>query len=1275
MADNDGTLRDLLSGFSRMQQSLGLLPGAQNAQGLQPISTPGLRHPGEISQQISMQMQQQSQALSQQSQQIRMLPPANVMGFMPAQGAGGGFPAGQDFSRQYQERMGQIQSGYQQPFQAQAWAQQMGGQGFLGMPSPISMTPPSMGAFRPGFQPPPPIGLARTPPMLQTPFTPQLPAPMFQTPYQMDIAQQQMGANQMFSGAMAGIPMGARMGMGLGGAALGAHLGGRLGPIGGALGAIGGGLLGFGPAGGLAEQGAEGLLQPAITRRAFGMQMQGMSRNFVVGGQDLDASGRGLSMQAGIGTANQMQRAVNKGETAGFNMRDMMGISSMAGDMGMMDMAQNSTQIVSQAKNIAKGLSAFMQLANEPDVRRAMQQMSQMRAMGLTIPETTAAMQNAQQFARMAGTTVASLGESAGRPGAMTFQQLGMTGGLGMQVGMGAGAMARQAVGAGAFTPGQLNMAGGVQGIGQQLMESAGANIGVTFPMMAMLTRNAQGQLAIDQEARQRIDSGTVSLTQQANMAQQNIERLGGASVITELSTRLNELRDELGRQRGPQGTILSTFTQALQMQKEIGGGMTFGGALKALGLGDQQARTLEVAGQSSNFWENMQRATQQQIYEARSNEAAHRERMKDTGSLVSQISRSFRPVGEALGGVGSAISGAYDDVSQWFTTSGRQAEAARRGETYVHETGRLSTKSAAASRAVSSFVGTAGYQRWAEGAGREEGRQDSRRAAMDRAAGYGEGPVAALTAGANLALGVFSGGLVSFDGPGAGMQSVRDRAVMGGLGGWAAENMPNFAGAVLAAKGTEGKWREEAEDVAGSAVAVQQSGAISSSAAVRMAREGEASFKEAVRGTEGEKTTLAAFKNKAVTSVLGLLRERSGVFAKPLKKSEAWAAIQKDAEATMGKERGAAWVEKNKESLLRDVYRDVGMRITDDTASSWAKTVEGGGITGATAGKNLQDVIQKLEAQEEDVEERLNLRAGFNVSEEGMAEYKDILMTSSADESLLLHALAAQDDDSGGWLDPTGKALSAKNRAQGARDIERLLNSGRLKPEAIEKMKKKYEEVKKDPEALKAFRRASLALGQMDPEKQREYMDNTGAGLKGRRGGLSVMKGAARLAEAGVTALQDLAKTGVKEGRFSKEGTIAAMEKIAGDESQLEALRTSSRAAYDAVMKFKAAGGSEEGRAGAAAAFVKGLEGVSKRGGDTYGGKGVGGAAEEGTKKELDTIERLKASLTGDAQGDFAKTVPVFAEASAKLDKSSERLDKVVDATVMYLKLKTSIW
>jgi hypothetical protein len=55
-----------------------------------------------------------------------------------------------------------------------------------------------------------------------------------------------------------------------------------------------------------------------------------------------------------------------------------------------------------------------MELAQEPDIQRAISTMGQLRSSGLNLSETTRAVAQGRQFARMAGTTFGELMEVGG---------------------------------------------------------------------------------------------------------------------------------------------------------------------------------------------------------------------------------------------------------------------------------------------------------------------------------------------------------------------------------------------------------------------------------------------------------------------------------------------------------------------------------------------------------------------------------------------------------------------------------------------------------------------------------------------------------------------------------------------------------------------------------------------------------------------------------------------------------------------------------------------
>jgi hypothetical protein len=158
-----------------------------------------------------------------------------------------------------------------------------------------------------------------------------------------------------------------------------------------------------------------------------------------------------------------------------FNRQDLMQMTKQGGRAGLFDMAQSVPQIKQQLRTTATTIKQFMELTNDPDVSNVIRQMGQLRSFGMTQQEMVTAAQGMKTFARAAGTTVGGVQQMGGLPGAMTFQQAGLTPGTGFQYGNYAAASARQLVASGEVNPRQLALMGGVQGIAQRDIQAQAA--------------------------------------------------------------------------------------------------------------------------------------------------------------------------------------------------------------------------------------------------------------------------------------------------------------------------------------------------------------------------------------------------------------------------------------------------------------------------------------------------------------------------------------------------------------------------------------------------------------------------------------------------------------------------------------------------------------------------------------------------------------------------------------------------------------------------------
>ena len=699
-----------------MQAQLGLpnYGSVANPLGVPTIQAPPpppVMHPGEVSVNLVQQAQQQT---FQTLQSVQMTRPGGMGGY-GTPGTGGGYgaystngPMGAlgGFGQQFQANMGSInQQQFGNPYYAQAISGMMGMPGFNQgmMPSPSMMTPPGMGIFRPFPQASPPF-IPPVPqlPLIPHPFTPQLPAPRFQSPmeYQYNVGNQR---GQQYLSAFMGTPGtlahgAADVGGSYLGAALGATAGGYLGGargvgIGSAVGALAGlGMAEFGGLGATAGHIAD-RMNPFRSIGIRGAQMKGMSQGFVVGGTSLHESGRGMSTQGSQHLGRLIEDLAydpsfrkEMGGPSQFSAQDMTRIAKMSADQGMLDMAQNPEQIRDQVKNVAKGLRSFMRLASEPDIQEAVKQMGQMRAMGLSMPQIDATMQNVRMYAKMAGTTVKSILEGAGLQGAMVFQQQGMSAGLGLQMGAAAMGHARQAVAGGAYTPSQLALLGGTSGVAQRDMETSAAMLKMPVMLAAASQMGRGGTFGLDASSVRGLMGGHIGIDQMAGQGANNLlsaVNRGGVGALAMFQSQQSELSDQLGKTLGPEGMRMMKMNQVMQTQKMLGieGPGGFITAAKAMGMDDQSARQMMLQANSPGYHRNIGQQINRQINELRTQEQDERTRSAPGAwDSMGQHSETLRDIKAGFSGLYRSFRGGVANATAFVGEMGEDAARRRQG-------------------------------------------------------------------------------------------------------------------------------------------------------------------------------------------------------------------------------------------------------------------------------------------------------------------------------------------------------------------------------------------------------------------------------------------------------------------------------------------------------------------------------------------------------------------------------------------------------------------
>lgn len=382
------------------------------------------------------------------------------------------------------------------------------------------------------------------------------------------------------------------------------------------------------------ERMAQMPFKPMIDQQQRAMQLQNMSMNNVRRGSDLSASGMGLSLTASMDLERNLMRTADnrnfKRDTGGmFNRQDMMKLTDISSQVGLLDNSQSVDQISRDMGKIGRALSTFMKVVEEPDVRKALQMMGNMRNMGMNIPETNVAAANARVFARMAGTTVQGVMQ-AGMQGAGMFQQMGMSAATGLNVGMAATGIAGT-MGT-SLDPRTLNMLGGREGISQSLASSTAqmSQIGAILP--GLLSRGKDGKLGVDKKSLEEFMTGRGSIQDLVRQSSARMTGKQGADFITEYSTRKSELQDEVMNSMGGMGGVLMPLIMA-RRTIESGATKDMGAALRIAGLDEKQARTYQLLAESGTLGDTLRQQQRTMQIERQKVTAQRRESLSEAAS------------------------------------------------------------------------------------------------------------------------------------------------------------------------------------------------------------------------------------------------------------------------------------------------------------------------------------------------------------------------------------------------------------------------------------------------------------------------------------------------------------------------------------------------------------------------------------------------------------------------------------------------------------------
>lgn len=424
----------------------------------------------------------------------------------------------------------------------------------------------------------------------------------------------------------------------------------------------------------------------------------------MMGTRDIGLGGRGMSRQGALqlgqryrGQAQQWGQRTGAGEEDVQQYRqDLIRLTTMAGDLGLLESATNIDQIADVTQKLFKVLGKMAKITGDPDFRNNLQDIAQLRQMGFTIDQAVTATRDMEVFARGAGMTRRELMAGPGMMGAQAFQQMGLAPGVGMLYGAQAAVGARATMGA--VTPLQASLMGGQQGIQERILGSqAGFGQGPMSLMMGAAMGMEGGQLMLRPGQLRETLAGGTSLASLAGQAQGNLMQVASqmarqqgrpiTDVLLELQQRLPEIQSMMMQQLGPQGM------EMLQMQTMRALTPTYGmrAAAQMVSQGDPTTANLLIRQASSpEYWDRRMAQLEEERRRLLSTGREEQKRAREAREEARDRERDERIVREMFGVPGREeqrerlhrlyveSGGMFGKADPWETMTYGRAETAR---------------------------------------------------------------------------------------------------------------------------------------------------------------------------------------------------------------------------------------------------------------------------------------------------------------------------------------------------------------------------------------------------------------------------------------------------------------------------------------------------------------------------------------------------------------------------------------------------------------------